>query len=85
MSVKVNVLFFAKAREIVGKTEAVITILKGDLSYPELLDTISEEFNLNDIKANVILAVNESFCSSTDFIHLREGDNVAVIPPLSGG
>lgn len=83
-SVNVNVLFFAKAREIVGKSEATLSVNQ-PISYSALLDTISQTFHLNDIKENVILAVNESFCARDDSIRLGEGDNVAVIPPLSGG
>lgn len=83
-SINVSVLFFAKAREIVGKSEATLSVNQ-EISYSALLDTISQTFHLSEIKENVILAVNESFCARGDSIRLSEGDKVAVIPPLSGG
>ncbi|XP_063919220.1 molybdopterin synthase sulfur carrier subunit [Zophobas morio] len=84
MSVTVKILFFAKSREIVGQTSASLE-LPTHISYVDLLQKIVEEFSLNDIKHSVILSLNEEFCHSEDTINLKNGDEIAVIPPLSGG
>lgn len=83
MNVEVTVLLFAKAREIVGKKQEKL-VLPNTLTYAELFDRIVEEFSLQSIKDSLILAVNEEFCTEDSF-ELRSGDEIAVIPPLSGG
>ncbi|XP_074037145.1 molybdenum cofactor synthesis 2A [Leptinotarsa decemlineata] len=83
MNVHIKILFFAKAREIVGKSSDFINITPS-LTYQELLDKIVSFYSLEDIKDNLILSVNEEFCEDTTII-LKAGDEIAVIPPLSGG
>nr|XP_023022505.1 molybdopterin synthase sulfur carrier subunit [Leptinotarsa decemlineata] len=83
MNVHIKILFFAKAREIVGKSSDFINITPS-LTYQELLDKIVSFYSLEDIKDNLILSVNEEFCEDTT-ITLKAGDEIAVIPPLSGG
>jgi molybdopterin converting factor subunit 1 len=84
MIVTVKILFFAKSREIVGKQSALLEV-PSHISYVNLLQKIVQEFCLEDIKSNVILSLNEEFCNSGDTIELKTGDEIAVIPPLSGG
>lgn len=82
--VNITILFFAKAREIVGKSEAILRVSK-NVSCNHLLDEIVEEFQLQSIKNNVILAYNQEFCDLSAVLELKEGDEIAVVPPLSGG
>lgn len=84
MSVTITILFFAKAREIVGKPRATLTVPK-NIPCNLLLNKIAEEYHLQPIKNNVILAHNEDFCDINSVIVLEEGDEIAVVPPLSGG
>lgn len=84
MNVDVNLLFFAKAREIVGKNSAKINV-SSVISYENLLKIIIEEFSLLDIKSNIILAINDEYCGANDILNLKERDEIAIIPPLSGG
>lgn len=42
-------------------------------------------FSITVIKTVVLLAVNQEYVGSGDTLELHEGDEVAVIPPISGG
>lgn len=101
-TVKVRVLFFAKAREFAGINKGeedslinprnLISLILADLSLPqelkasELLTFICAEFNLENFKNNLILALNKDYVETDDEpVFLKEGDELAVIPPISGG
>lgn len=84
MSIEVTVLFFAKAREIVGKQSTSLHI-PTTVTYDNLRNIIAKEYSLEAIKNNIILAVNEEYCSEDQIITLKGGEEIAVIPPLSGG
>lgn len=80
----VKLLFFAQSKELAGVRETTITLPR-KLSYKQLLNIITEKFNLQAIKNNILLAKNEEVCEETVDIEIRDRDNIAVIPPLSGG
>lgn len=82
--VAVRVLLFAKAREISGKKEDVVTVYSR-ISYRELFEFIVRYFALEDIKSSLILAINEQYSDANIPLKLNDGDTIAVIPPLSGG
>lgn len=82
--VTVKILFFAQAKDLAGTRESTL-YLPHKISYRQLLDIIVEKYNLKKIKKNILLARNEEVCEDTINIDLSERDNIAVIPPLSGG
>lgn len=82
-NVNVTVLFFGKARELAEKNSALLSV-SANLTYSNLLDIIAETFSLQTIRNNVILSLNENYCNC-ETIHLKAGDEIAVIPPISGG
>lgn len=81
---RVKILFFAKARELTDLNETLV-VLPASISYPSLLDTIVRQFGLDSIRDTVILSVNEQYVASDVPLTLADGDEIAVIPPLSGG
>lgn len=86
--IKVKVLFFAKARELAGEIREAQLDLPFQEQYccSHLLTLICDKHNLNLIKDSVILAVNEEYCNDlSNFVSLKTGDEIAIIPPLSGG
>lgn len=83
-SVNVKILFFAKARELSGLKECNLTTIK-NITYADLKKNIVSEFNLECIRENLILALNENFVSEDVVFNLSETDEIAIIPPLSGG
>lgn len=91
--IRISVLFFAKARELIGfsrrddiplpKNFSTTTIeLKGS-DLKELL--ISQFPALATIKNNFLLAVNLEYVDAEDTVQLLDGAEIAIIPPLSGG
>lgn len=86
--IDVKLLFFAKSREISGLSETnyKIETTCGQILAYDLLNNIIDKFNLHLIKNNLILAVNEEFCENlNNTIFIKNGDEIAIIPPLSGG
>ncbi|XP_055633914.1 molybdopterin synthase sulfur carrier subunit [Toxorhynchites rutilus septentrionalis] len=88
--VRVNLLFFAKSRELVGTSTCpnfVLATSGGSLSGSGILDSICEQFPaLMVLRNNVIIAHNEEYCEDLDaLVDLEDGDEIAVIPPIAGG
>ena len=90
MVVRIQVLFFASAREAaddVSETslelaadEANTQSLRQKLAreYPALASIVQDEENLT-------LALNEEYVTFGQVLPLKEGDTIALIPPISGG
>mmetsp|Transcript_1954 Transcript_1954/g.2865 ORF Transcript_1954/g.2865 Transcript_1954/m.2865 type:complete len:90 (-) Transcript_1954:273-542(-) len=89
MSITLKVLFFASARELAGnvttsqiqlKDGADTKILRQRLAekYPKLAPLIMDEENLT-------LALNEEYIPEGEVLPLKDGDTIALIPPISGG
>lgn len=88
--VRVNLLFFAKSRELVGTSSLAnfpLPTSEGRLSGSAVLGTICERFpELVAIRDSVIIAHNEQYCEDlAEPINLANGDEIAVIPPIAGG
>ena len=83
---KVKLLLFAKAREIVGKAEESLEIEGQTTTHGALLTHLSSVAfpSLEPILSSCILAINQEYSSEPTNI-IRDGDEVALIPPISGG
>ncbi|SHF01704.1 molybdopterin synthase sulfur carrier subunit [Ferrithrix thermotolerans DSM 19514] len=79
MSVKV--LFFARAKEIAGKAETESDAATIDLLLKELVTTYGPE--LESLLSVSRLWVNDEPADVNQ--PLRSGDQVAILPPVSGG
>jgi len=81
----VTCLFFAKSREITGVSEKKYTLpLNTDTN--QFIDILLKDFpRLQEIIGNCLLAVNLQYVERDQSIILKENDEVAVIPPISGG
>jgi molybdopterin converting factor subunit 1 len=78
---KVKVVFFAKSREIVGRNQMDIEIQEGEV-VSGLLSKLKSQFHeLLDMQ--FIAAVNSEYMGNDTELH--DGDEVAIIPPVSGG
>ncbi len=81
--IRVNIKFFAELRDIVGKRESTFSLPEGSRvdymlealknEYPRLAKTIECSF----------IALNEVYVDRD--APLKEGDTLAIIPPVSGG
>ena len=89
-SVQIQVLFFASAREAAGNVSSIemeleqsnadTGVLRKKLAelYPKLATLVLDE-------DNITLALNEEYVASGQILSLKNGDTVALIPPISGG
>ena len=78
---KIQVIYFAKIRELTGLTRETFIIKKG--STPSNVLGLIEEKHSIDLGMNFKIAINDEF-SDWDF-ELRNGDNLVFIPPVTGG
>lgn len=80
---RVQVKLFATFREIVGAKQLAWTLKEG-VTLGQLVDTVFTEYpRLADHEDTMLLAVNQAF-TQRDVV-LRDGDEVALLPPVSGG
>ena len=80
---QVTVKFFATYREIAGSKELTLRLTDGS-TIRALLDSIyAKHPRLKGYEESMILAVNHEFAEPS--VKLREGDEVALMPPVSGG
>ncbi|MCX7759993.1 MAG: molybdopterin converting factor subunit 1 [Hydrogenothermaceae bacterium] len=79
---KIKVLYFSSLKDRIGKSSEDIEINGNSLE--ELKDKITQLHpEISDYLSKIMFAINEEYVS-TDVI-LKEGDVVALIPPVSGG
>ena len=80
---RIRVLFFGVLRDVVGVREDSLDVPEGGR-----LDTVFEHYatrfpKLREMAASTVLALNQQFSSPS--APLAEGDEVAFLPPVSGG
>lgn len=82
----VKLLFFAKSRELAGISECEVNLPKRIL-YTDLIEYLNKTYNLRSLNSTFLIALNSEYCneSNTSPLDLSAGDELAVIPPISGG
>lgn len=80
---RIRVLFFGALRDIAGSREDSLELPAG-----ARLESVFEHYaarfpRLKQMAASIVLALNQEFASSSET--LAEGDEVAFLPPVSGG
>ena len=79
----VRLLFFAVLRDIAGADERVLSLKEGTTAR-EVWQALRGEFSkLSDYNQPPMIAVNESYAEPD--VTLRDGDELAFIPPVAGG
>jgi molybdopterin synthase sulfur carrier subunit len=78
---KVKVCFFAACREIVGKSEMELELQEGE-PISSLIETLQSNY-YHFLTMPIKVAVNAEYVEH-DY-RLQDGDEVALIPPISGG
>ena len=79
---KVSVRFFALYRERAGTSQTEVDLPEGS-TPEELLTRLRDAYPSLPHSDAVLIAVNSEYMSPSDSLH--EGDEVAFIPPVSGG
>lgn len=78
----VKVRFFGAAADLAGTRETELPT--GETTLEELWSLLAERHpDLSPMRRNLAFAVNEEYARGDDLV--RPGDEVAVLPPVSGG
>lgn len=79
-------LFFASCREMAGMKETYLQLPGDSSSTAKLRESIVEQLpGLKPVAATVTLALNQEYVDPARDAPLKDGDEVAFIPPISGG
>lgn len=80
---KVKALMFARARELAGTSELELLVPEGSTTA-ECVEELTAKFPiLESIRECVVVALNYNYI--TDPVKVKDGDELALIPPISGG
>ena len=80
---KIEVLFFGLVKEITGGASTTVEMEEGS-TVAALFERFADEFPaLRPMSKSLVLAVNQRFVART--LELKDGDEVAFMPPVSGG
>lgn len=79
---KVRLLYFAVLRDIAGKRDDVVEVPEGTRAADVWRRFREEHRELRDY-AQPMTAINESYADADQL--LRDGDELAFIPPVAGG
>ena len=81
--VRVRVLFFGAAREAAAD-EAVLTLAPGSTARQGLARVLEQYHDLVRFRSSLLVAVNQEYARDLDVV-LKDGDELALFPPVSGG
>src|SRR5215472_4760772 len=80
---QVRVLFFGVLKDIVGRSSEALT-LPDQATARDLIEHYEQRFSrLKDALSSVAISINQQYAQAGD--RLRAGDEVALLPPVSGG
>ncbi|MGB9766822.1 MAG: molybdopterin converting factor subunit 1 [Sulfurihydrogenibium sp.] len=79
---KVEILYFSQIKDKVGKSSEVLEFTGNTVS--DLVEFLAQKYpNAKDVLEKSMFAVNEEYVDKQAI--LKEGDKIAIIPPVSGG
>lgn len=85
MVAKISILFFAKCRELVKSSKEYLEV-PDSISGADLRSlVISTHPKLQVIGKSCVFALNEEYIEDSSLLNLKDGDKLAVVPPISGG
>jgi len=82
-TVRVKVLFFGRLKDVVGQSEESLDVVEAS-TIDQLFALYSERVSeLAKYRSSVVASRNQEFASWDTGLH--SGDEVAFLPPVSGG
>lgn len=79
---KIRVLFFGITTDLVGASQLQMDVEK-NCSIASFKTVLKDKFSSLEKINSYAIAINEEYANATSV--LKEGDVVAIIPPVSGG
>lgn len=81
---QIEVVFFGRLKQDVGEKQKTLELQRNSLTIDELVDILIERYPVLEAQlATVAYAVNDELVES-DYV-LHDGDQAALLPPVSGG
>ena len=81
----VTVLFFARGRELAGVSETQVDLHDTPDTAQLIKHLLMTYPRLSEIMATTVLSLNQDYLDPSQVAPLKDGDEVGVIPPVSGG
>lgn len=79
-----TVLFFSVLRDLVGAESLSLTLPTSEVTMGAILESLYRDHPaLRDWDSRLLLAVNAEFATRGDLV--KDGDEVALMPPVQGG
>ena len=83
---RLELRFFASAREAVGSAGFALEVQRAPVSVAELLDQIDPEHKQLQLRnSRLRVAINGRILDVEEPLLLQHGDEVAFLPPVTGG
>ena len=80
---RIRVLLFGQLKDIVGRTEESLELQPGS-SVSDLMARYGEQFpRFKPMAASIACSINREYAPASSVLH--EGDEVGLLPPVSGG
>ncbi len=79
---QLNILLFGIARDIVGDSKLSLE-LQGNVNVEMLLEELNRQYSDFSELKSLMVAVNNEYAQGS--LELKESDEIALIPPVSGG
>ncbi|MCH8822717.1 MAG: molybdopterin converting factor subunit 1 [Planctomycetes bacterium] len=78
-----QVLLFAQLAQTIGKDRITIELSNGATVNEALNELAQEHKTIAQMRNSIAVAINEQYCNTNT--EIKDGDTLALIPPVSGG
>jgi molybdopterin converting factor subunit 1 len=82
-TIRVKVLFFGRLKEIVGRSEENIELADASTIEQLFAQCVTRHPDLTKFRSSLVASRNQEFAAWDTPLH--SGDEVAFLPPVSGG
>jgi len=80
---KIDILLFGVVKELAGSSQVKLEINQPQISVSDLKTQLYQKWPETQKLKSLLIAINENYAQDTDMI--KVGDEIAIIPPVSGG